>query len=171
MKISTRIASLLKRTIRIPFNLEHSSNKLDQINTKISPFIYEQISSRILSDAKYKDPLRLEPYGYKVSSQNDEDGILHEIFRRIGIKSHSFVEFGVGNSLENNSLYLLKQGWHGSWIEGNTQNVKCIRDNFSRALLAGQLSLIESFINKDNINSIIQSVFSNGLLSTTSLLS
>ena len=30
-------------------------------------------------------PGRLEHYGYKVYSQNDEDGIIEEIFNRIGV--------------------------------------------------------------------------------------
>ena len=31
------------------------------------------------------DPLRLEPHGFKVYSQHDEDGIIEEIFRRLGV--------------------------------------------------------------------------------------
>ena len=158
MKIFRKMKNILTGTIS---NLEHTSKKLDYIDTKVSPFIYEQISSRILADSKYNNPLRLEPYGYKVYSQNDEDGLLYEIFRRIGIKTRSFVEFGVGNGLENNSLYLLKQGWHGLWIEGSSQHVQYIKDKFSKILKTGQLSLIESFITKDNINTLIKSTFSN----------
>lgn len=161
MKIIKRIKNFLKRFTEISSNLEYSSNNLAHISAKLSPYIYEQISSGILTDPKYSNPLRLEPYGYKVSSQNDEDGILYEIFRRIGIKKHSFVEFGVGNGLENNSLYLLKQGWLGLWIEGSAQNIQYIRDKFSKTLVAGQLSLIEAFVTRDNINSLIQSVFSD----------
>ena len=41
------------------------------------------------------DPKRLLRYGFKVYSQNDEDGIIQEIFRRIGTTSKTFIEFGV----------------------------------------------------------------------------
>ncbi len=37
-----------------------------------------------LTKERMKDPKALELYGYKVFSQNDEDGIIHEIFKRIG---------------------------------------------------------------------------------------
>lgn len=49
----------------------------------------------------------LERYGYKVYSQNDEDGIIQEIFRRIGTYDKRFVEFGVQDGLESNSHFLL----------------------------------------------------------------
>ena len=66
-----------------------------------------------------QNPKRLEPFGYKAYSQNDEDGILAEIFRRLGVDKGTFCEIGVENGLECNSLYLLHKGWRGAWIEGN----------------------------------------------------
>lgn len=52
----------------------------------------------------------------KVFSQNDEDGITFEILRRIGIDKGNFIEFGVGNGLENNTLSLLARQWKGIWF-------------------------------------------------------
>jgi hypothetical protein len=57
------------------------------------------------------DPKRLVRHGYKVYSQNDEDGIIAEIFRRIGTTSHTFVEFGVETGVECNTAKLLVEGW------------------------------------------------------------
>jgi hypothetical protein len=56
--------------------------------------------------------------GAKYFSQNDEDGILLEILRRCGLSAGTFVEFGVGNGLENNTLILLMHGWRGCWFGG-----------------------------------------------------
>jgi hypothetical protein len=64
-------------------------------------------------------PRRLEPFGFKVYSQNEEDGILAEIFRRLGIARGSFCEIGVENGLQCNTLYLIHNGWRGAWLEGN----------------------------------------------------
>ncbi len=62
--------------------------------------------------------------GQKYFSQNDEDGILLEILSRIGLmdnkESHTFIEFGIGNGLENNSIILLMLGWVGLWA-GNEE--------------------------------------------------
>lgn len=60
----------------------------------------------------------LVKHGAKFYSQNDEDGILLEICRRIGLEDGVFVELGIGNGLENNSLILLMHGWRGVWLGG-----------------------------------------------------
>jgi hypothetical protein len=61
-------------------------------------------------------PNPLNRSGKKVFSQNDEDGITLEICKRIFNKPGTFIEFGVGNGLENNTLILLASGWTGGWI-------------------------------------------------------
>jgi hypothetical protein len=54
--------------------------------------------------------------GAKYYSQSDEDGILLEILSRIGIAHGCFLEIGVGNGLENNTIILLMHGWRGVWV-------------------------------------------------------
>lgn len=54
--------------------------------------------------------------GEKFFSQFDEDGILLEILRRLDLKTGRFVEIGVGDGTENNTLILLAHGWSGLWI-------------------------------------------------------
>jgi hypothetical protein len=57
-------------------------------------------------------------FGSKCFSQSDEDGLTLEIIRRIGLKSGTFAEFGVGDGLENNTLILGALGWSGFWVGG-----------------------------------------------------
>ena len=106
-------------------------------------------------EERLKDEKCLERYGYKVYSQNDEDGILHEIFQRIGIEYHNFVEFGVGKGVESNCHSLLLQGWHGIWIEGRTQAYKQILRRFAPAIRKGQLKVLNRYVTRDNINEIL----------------
>ena len=102
------------------------------------------------------DRRRLEWSGFKLYSQSDEDGILAEIFRRIGAPHRSFVEFGCETGLENNSRFLLEQGWRGLWIEGYPDYVTGVRGNFHAKLQSGQLRLQQSYVNRSNINPLIQ---------------
>ena len=113
------------------------------------------LTEKLQRRAEYQKPGSLIPFGFKVYSQNDEDGILQEIFKRIGVSNKVFVEFGVGDGLENNTLYLLLQGWHGLWIEGNKSNHKKIARGLQPILKRKQLQLAHAFINRDNINKII----------------
>ena len=62
----------------------------------------------------HKNPLN--NFGNKCFSQSDEDGITLEILRRINIKKGFFVELGVGDGLENNTLILSATGWSGFWV-------------------------------------------------------
>lgn len=58
-------------------------------------------------------------FGAKHYSQNDEDGLIEEITRRtMGDRPGTFLELGVGNGLENNTLNLLAKGWRGAWLGG-----------------------------------------------------
>lgn len=113
----------------------------------------------VLSDPKYADEKRLERYGFKVYSQNDEDGIIQEIFSRIGTTSKTFVEFGVEYGLENNTLTLLLKGWNGLWIEGNERYVLQISSKFHDPISTSRLRVEHAFINRDNINDLIGAYF------------
>ena len=101
------------------------------------------------------DRSRLEWSGSKIYSQSDEDGIIQEIFRRIGIKHKTFVEFGCEVGLENNSRYLLEQGGRGLWMEGFPDYVLGVRGNFHKEIASGRLQFIASYVNRRNINDLI----------------
>jgi hypothetical protein len=104
---------------------------------------------------RHADPKRLVRYGYKVYCQNDEDGIIAEIFRRIGTASRTFVEFGVETGVECNSVKLLVEGWRGLWIESNPTSAGAIRREFAPFIAAGKLVLQESLVTAENINALI----------------
>lgn len=109
----------------------------------------ESILNKIKTDAK-----RLEPFGFKVYSQNDEDGIIQEIFNRLGVRQGRFCEIGVENGLESNSLYLLHKGWRGWWIEGNPEQRDPIQKKFGSLLGNGRLHLLVDFATVDNISTL-----------------
>jgi len=66
----------------------------------------QQLLGRRACEAQQRHPKRLLRYGFKVYSQSDEDGIIQEIFNRIGTSNRVFIEAGV----ECNSVKLLIEG-------------------------------------------------------------
>ena len=78
----------------------------------------ERHRAQELATPRYVDSRRLVRHGFKVYSQSDEDGIIQEIFNRIGATNCTFIEFGVETGIECNSVKLLVEGWNGLWIEG-----------------------------------------------------
>lgn len=109
----------------------------------------------LLELPRYLDEKRLLKYGYRVYSQSDEDGILQEIFRRIGTRSCYFIEIGSGDGLENNTLYLLIQGWRGLWIEASARKVATARSSAGGHISNGTLRLEQQFIRAGNVDSLL----------------
>src|SRR5271165_3769335 len=95
-----------------------------------------------LADGRYSDQRTLSRASAQVYSQNGEDGIIAEIFRRIGTNDRFFVEVGIGDGLQNNSRFLLETGWRGVWIDSDPHNVALARGTFAKFLAQGALSVI-----------------------------
>lgn len=109
-----------------------------------------------LDKPRNSNPKRLLRHGFKVFSQNDEDGIIQEIFRRIGMTNRKFVEFGVQNGFECNTTKLLIEGWHGLWIEADAKSTSQIVKHFKSFLAERRLTLVEATVTVENINSLLE---------------
>lgn len=118
----------------------------------------QEARKRLLSEPRYQNPKRLNRHEFQVYSQNGEDGILAEIFRRVGIVHHTFLEIGVGDGLETNTTYLLLQGWKGYWVEANRRHVTFIRRHFSSVIETGVLMVKQAFVTAENVADVIASL-------------
>ena len=103
-------------------------------------------------DPRFQDPKRLLKHTFRVNSQNGEDGLIREIFRRIGTTNRVFLEIGVGDGTENNTAFLVTQGWTGFWIDGNDGFIaKTQKRGFD-----AHIGLLSAFVSKENIGSLLQ---------------
>jgi hypothetical protein len=57
-------------------------------------------------------------------SQNGEDGVIDEIFARIGTTNRHAIEIGASDGMENCTRSLVEAGWTAHWIEGNAEQAK-----------------------------------------------
>jgi hypothetical protein len=135
-------------------NIQNINNSL----TQNSGYLARNEIKSHLNKLKNLD-YRLEHFGEKIYSQNDEDGIIREIFNRLNINKGIFCEIGLENGLECNSLYLLLNGWKGIWIEGNIDHKEFINQKFKSLFEQQKLHAVFEYINPENINGKI----SNGL--------
>ena len=122
-----------------------------------------------LTKQRMENELCLESYGYKTYSQNDEDGIIEEIFHRIGCRTRIYTEFGVEDGLESNCHLLLHKGWSGLWIEGNQKSYRDILYKFHPVIRQDRLKVIQAFITKENINDLIRSAGISGEIDLLSI--
>ena len=149
MSIKSKTIKIIK-TIGYFFNMEHSA-----ISQSIRNSLFDDYRQRnLFNNEKYKNPKKLNQFEFSAFSQNGEDGIIEEIFNRIGSTNRFFVEFGVQTGIESNSTYLLHKGWSGFWIDGNAKHVKKIMQNFSKVILSKKLQVKCGFITAENIESL-----------------
>lgn len=151
-------ASLEQALASIAAGLERANHALTQGNWLAHQHYQlagQQYIAALLASPRYDDPARLERSGFKAYSQSDEDGILAEVFRRIGSTNRVFLETGVENGLENNTLYLLHNGWRGCWIECDDQCVEQIRSGFHEPLADATLKLRHARVDCANVNALI----------------
>ncbi len=96
--------------------------------------------------------------GFKGYSQVDEDGIIENIFRRIGENSKIFCEIGSSSGLENNTHYLLLKGWRGIWMEGSLELTNFVKEHLKEVAPDEDptLCLVNDYITKGNINTLIK---------------
>ncbi len=133
--------------------------KLDQVHRVLDDLYQieaQEYVDRLLASSEYSDPRKLNRWERKVFSQSGEDGIIAEIFRRIGTTTRTFVEFAAGDGLENNTVYLLHSGWKGAWIEAHDAYVNQILSNHSRKIEEGALRFRREFVTAENIESLLE---------------
>lgn len=117
--------------------------------------LQHQYIDQLLAQPRYADPKRLNRFEHQVFSQNGEDGVLTEIFRRIGTTDRRFLEIGVGDGLENNTTYFLGQGWKGWWLDGDARAIEKIKKTFWQPVDRGDLVARQSLVTAENISATL----------------
>ena len=114
---------------------------------------------------------KLNQYELSVYSQNGEDGILFNIFSRIGTTNRYFVEFGIEDGKETNTANLsLNFGWQGLLLDGDAAYVAKARNYYAAQLgtQAENVHVAHAFITRENINTLFET---NGVPPEIDLLS
>jgi len=130
-------------------------NRLGDLSRYAMSMSVQRCWNEEIARPRHADPRRLLRYGFKVFSQNDEDGIIQEIFRRIGVTRRTFVEFGVETGIECNTAKLLVEGWCGLWIESDAQSVAKIHENFQSFIAKRDLMLEQTTVTAENIDDLL----------------
>jgi len=148
-------ANVLSRIKRIAAKFYDTTIATHDSVQDLLTFLRHEAWQRTIHAPPFDNPKRLLQFGYKVFSESDEDGIIAEIFKRIGTENRSFFEFGVGDGLANNTMNLLVGGWSGAWIDGSDRLIAGIKKSHQQYIAAGKLRLRNGFVTKASINPLI----------------
>ena len=137
---------LLYKIVIIPFSL--------------LKFLYKKNKKK--SYQKYSDKLDdINNYEFKKTSQNNEDGIIKNIFDRIKLEKVNFVEIGF-DYYENNSINFLDKANKGLFIDGSKDKIFKLKSIMKLLYPFKNINVLSKFIDRDNLNEIINYYF-NGL--------
>ncbi len=114
------------------------------------------LRNQLLASSRYADPRCLNRFEYEIFSQCGEDGIINEIFNRIGLTNRYFVEFGAGNGIQNNSAALILRNWYGLWIDADPKNAEIIQNKYKQVINRRQLTFLQAFITTENIEDLFK---------------
>jgi hypothetical protein len=89
----------------------------------------------------------------KVFSQNGEDGVIAEILGRVGTTHRHFVEFGIGEGVEGNCVFLADVlGWNGLFIEGAESLYPALHHRY--ASVPG-VTTLQALVTAENVESLL----------------
>jgi hypothetical protein len=121
-----------------------------KLRTAIGHFHAHMIKRLTLREAQRDRayPTMLRNYEKSITSQTGEDGIIGEIFGRIGATNRYFVEFGIQTGEVCCCRHLLEHGgWSGLWMEGSAEDAARAKELFA----SRQVSIRPAFITAENI--------------------
>lgn len=155
---------IIKHIISIDEKLSEMISAIKVLND-ISWDIY--IEDKLRNDPKYMDSKGLNRSEYQIFSQEAEDGIIAEVFRRIGTTNKYFVEFGI-SAWECNTIALLLDHWSGLWMDTDERGIKEAYEMYSEIIKQGKLAVMREHITAENIETIFRK---NGVPKEPDLLS
>lgn len=123
----------------------------------LNQVLMEQRFSQLVATDMARGPKRLSRHEATVYSQFGEDGIIAEMFRRIGTTNRYFVEFGSGDGSENNTVLLLLGGWSGLWMDASEDHAKAAMKKFEPHIREKRLRVHRAFVNAENIEDLLRS--------------
>ena len=104
-----------------------------------------------LAERVDSDPLHLHRFEHSVHSQNGEDGIIDEIFHRIGVTNRTFIEIGAADGEENCTAALVDQGWSGTWLEGDADKAAAARSRVGNR----PVTVTQSIVDRESVLSVL----------------
>jgi hypothetical protein len=107
-----------------------------------------------------KNIKNLDDVSFKVYSQNNEDAILEYLILSLKLKNIKFIEIGTEDYSESNTRFIYEKYNCDGLIIDNTKN---LTSKISKLLYIwkGNLRIEEKFVNKNNVNTLINKHFPN----------
>jgi hypothetical protein len=142
--------------------------RLQRIEARLES-IQETLGTMELRHLSAQDSNNLNDYGLRVFSQWGEDGIIQFLLKHVAPENKIFVEFGAdAYNLESNTRFLLTHdNWRGLIMDGSDRAIEELKRN--RAWELYDLTAVQAFITRENINELLTQHGINGEIGLLSI--
>jgi hypothetical protein len=144
------IADIGRRLARIERQLD-SVEKIWQRTRHVEPAVQALLRERYLDADTLPYPERLTARRFRISSQNQEDGLTLALLGEAGVTRRRFVEIGSGLSGGNSGFLARECGWSGLMVDGHEAHMIQVGRRFPT------VKSVAAWVTRDNINDLITS--------------
>lgn len=142
----SKIKKYIKKKIQNFLGMNQLFEKLDKIKFELGKLELEHHINHLNN---------IDQINVSVFSQNEEDGIIQYIIKKIDIKNHFFIELGCSDYEESNTRFLLKNNdWSGIIIDGSKENINKIKNSYY--YWKKNINALSCFIDQENILQIFE---------------
>jgi len=129
--------------------------KLEESVATLEPYIKMLpaiVRKLYLEGVELPAPYDLLAERFRYRSQNEEDGLLLALFKRIGTTSRRCVEIGCGLNGGNSGFLVQECGWTGLMVDANRSKIATIKVRFAGHALTAN----KHRITRENVNGVLQ---------------
>jgi hypothetical protein len=115
----------------------------------IEPAIQALLRARYFDTASLPYPERLTAQRFRLTSQNQEDGLTLALLNEAGPTTRRFIEIGSGLSGGNGGFLAREWGWSGLMVDGHSDHMQQVGRRFPMT------TAVAAWITRENVNELI----------------
>ena len=147
---SQQLDDIAKRLERLEAQSE-TVNKIWLRTRHLEPAVQALLRERYLDAETLPYPERLTARRFRLSSQNQEDGLTLALLSEAGTPTRRFVEIGSGLSGGNAGFLAREAGWSGMMVDGHAGHMQQVGRRFPT------VTAVAAWVTRENINELITS--------------
>ncbi len=115
----------------------------------VEPAIQALLRARYFDTASLPYPERLTAQRFRLTSQNQEDGLTLALLNEAGPTTRRFIEIGSGLSGGNGGFLAREWGWSGLMVDGHSDHMQQVGRRFPMT------TAVAAWITRENVNELI----------------
>jgi hypothetical protein len=131
-------------------------------NIKMLPAIVRKL---YLDGMELPPPYDVQSQRFRIRSQNEEDGLLLALFKRVGTTNRRCVEIGCGSNGGNSGFLVQECGWTGLMVDANRASIATVRLRYA----GHAVTIVKHRVTREDVNDLLRGYGFTGELDLLSL--